>query len=64
MLPSKGDMLNYVFNLVSPTLCRNVSKLVHFDKILPMKSFQSYVTGVGDLAIKRLRCCLDEGCFG
>ena len=54
MLPSKGDMLNYVFNSVSPTLCRNVSKLVHFGKILSMKSFQSYVTGGGDLTIKSL----------
>ena len=54
MLPSKGDMLNYVFNSVSPTLCRNMLKLVHFGKILSMKSFQSYVTGEGDLAIKGL----------
>ena len=51
--PFVGGMLAYVFKSIWPTLCRNMSKLEHFGKILPMKTFQCYAISVGDLDTER-----------
>ena len=51
--PFVGGILAYVFKSIWPTFYRNVPKLEHFGKILSMKTFQCYATGVGDLDTER-----------